>query len=137
MPVILSRLRGLSYPSAPDEPLRKADAGGAGGGRLTWRKVPSGNHVLTIDDSENAVAMGGAAAAFVTVPNNASVPFPVGTSILVYAAGAGKVSINSESPVQLRCRSVFNRVLAGQEALATLIKYDTDAWVLSGDLEVV
>lgn len=136
MPTILTRLRGLPAPVAPDEPLRRAD-GGAGVMGLSWLDIPTGGHTLTLDDSENGLAFYDAGSVYVNIPPASSVPFRKGASVLIMkASAAGSVNVTGGAGVTLSVRSVFSPTLAGRWALATLINYGTDQWVLSGDLFV-
>jgi hypothetical protein len=66
----------------------------------------------------------------VQVPTNASVPFPVGTTINILQAGAGQVivttagdSVNTSNGLKLRA----------QWSMATLVKIASTTWVLTGD----
>jgi hypothetical protein len=91
-------------------------------------------YTFVLADAETLVVYNGASAANFTVPLNSSVAFPVGTQINVlqygYAGGiitfvgAGGVTLYSEG-------SKFKT--KGQFAIATLIKTDTDAWVVVGN----
>jgi hypothetical protein len=68
----------------------------------------------------------------ITIPTNATVAFPVGTSIdilqtstgQVTIAGAGGVTVNATPGLKLRA----------QWSGATLFKRATDTWVVYGDL---
>lgn len=106
---------------------------------LVWRQATD-NDTLVIGDAENGVAMNHATAKNLTVPPNSSVPFTIGTSILVYQEGAGQTTIVPGSGVTIRCRTQVGSPLpalatSGQYAEATLIKRDTNEWILSGDLQ--
>ncbi len=107
----------------------------------TW--APQGNvRVITIGgtvlgvtaDLWNAYCIfDGAGAKTLTVPTNASIPFPVGTTISgvslngqMTIAAAGGVTV--ETPDTLSLRDV-------DFAAFTLVKVSTDLWHLSGDLE--
>jgi hypothetical protein len=91
-------------------------------------------YTFVLADAETLIFYNGASAANFTVPLNSSVAFPVGTQINVlqygYAGGiitfvgAGGVTLYSEG-------SKFKT--KGQFAIATLIKTDTDAWVVVGN----
>lgn len=69
-----------------------------------------------------------------TIPTNASVAFPIGTVILLTNIGAGVVTITRTSGVTLRRAGVStdaNAALA-QWGFASLVKIDTNVWVVSG-----
>lgn len=69
-----------------------------------------------------------------TIPPNASVAYPLGTTIVVNNTGAGAVSIVRGAGVSLRIggsATDSNKTLA-QHGLATLFKASTDGWYISG-----
>jgi hypothetical protein len=107
---------------------------GVGGvGAMTWN-ARTASYTLVLSDAENAVSMNVATANNVTVPPNSSVAFPLGTSVLVYQEGAGATSIVAGAGVTISRRSGLTLDLAGQHAVATLIKRGTDTWILTGDM---
>ena len=104
---------------------------------LTWNQQSGASYTLALTDAENAVAMSSASANTLTVPANATVAFPVGTQILVHQEGAGQTTIAAAGGVSIRRYSSSSPTvytLAGQFALARLVKRATNEWVLSGDL---
>lgn len=110
-------------------------ASGGGGGAMDWNQETD-SYTLALTDAGNAVAMNKATANILTIPANSTVPFAIGTSILVYQEGAGQTSIAPAVGVTLRNRTTgsptFNAI-AGQYGVISLIKRDTDEWVMSGD----
>jgi hypothetical protein len=68
-----------------------------------------------------------------TIPTNASVPFPLGTQILVSQLGTGQTIITPSGGVTLRSSGGKTKT-AAQYAMCTLIKRGTNEWYLSGDL---
>lgn len=81
----------------------------------TWQKCTSGS-AMTL-----------------TVPTNASVPFPINTEIDIYQQGAGQVTIGLAGGVSIN--SAFgNLKIATQFTGASLKKTDTDVWELVGNL---
>jgi len=67
-----------------------------------------------------------------TVPSNANVAFPVGSTITVLQTGAGQTTIAAQSGVTVN--STPGLKLRAQWSSATLIKRATDSWVALGDL---
>jgi hypothetical protein len=67
-----------------------------------------------------------------TIPTNDSVPFAVGTQIVVLQTGAGQVTIAGAGGVTVNGTPGLK--LRTQWSLATLIKRSTNAWVVVGDL---
>lgn len=89
-------------------------------------------YTLALADALTLIQTNTTSANTITIPTNASVPFPVGTSIMILQvntgqttiAGASGVSVNGTPGLKLRARW----------SSATLIKRGTDAWVAIGDL---
>ena len=67
------------------------------------------------------------------VPTNASVAFPLGTSITLMQANSGDVTISGATGVQIHSFSGLT-TLAGQYAGASLTKIATNEWDLIGNL---
>jgi hypothetical protein len=67
----------------------------------------------------------------ITIPTNASVPFTIGTTILIIASGAVTVSAGSVTLTQVGTGSGGSRTIA-QYGMATLIKVASDTWYISG-----
>jgi hypothetical protein len=73
-----------------------------------------------------------------TVPTNANNPYPIGTQISVLQTGSGQVTIIGASGVTINCTpqpsGLNGGKLRAQWSSATLMKRDTNLWVLIGDL---
>ena len=91
------------------------------------------SYTLVLSDAGKAVQMAVASANNLTVPPNSSVAFPVGTQILVIQQGAGQTTIVAGAGVTLYSKD-SNLKLSAQWCAATLIKANTDTWVIAGDL---
>ena len=92
------------------------------------------SYTLALTDVAKVVSLSNAAAITLTVPENSSVAFPVGTQILLYQGGAGQVTIAGDSGVDVRSEGAKLKV-TGQYAIAGLLKLATDEWVAFGNLE--
>ncbi len=68
-----------------------------------------------------------------TVPTNGTIPFPIGSSILISQYGAGQTTIVAAGGVNVRSDGGKLKINA-QYGLATLIKRGADEWYLSGDI---
>lgn len=90
------------------------------------------DYTLALVDSGSVVEATKATAQSVTVPPNASVPFPVGTILEVCQMGAGQVTIVPGAGVTLRTASSL--LVRVQYASAFLRKRATNEWVVGGDL---
>ena len=91
------------------------------------------SYTLVLTDAGKAVHTAVASANTVTVPPNSSVAFPVGTQILVIQQGAGQTTLAAGAGVTLYSKD-SNLKLSAQWCAATLIKANTDVWVVVGDL---
>ena len=91
------------------------------------------SYTLVLADAGKAVQTAVASANTVTVPPNSSVAFPVGTQILVIQQGAGQTTLAAGAGVTLYSKD-NNLKLSAQWCAATLIKANTDVWVVVGDL---
>jgi hypothetical protein len=104
---------------------------------LTAATLSSFNNKTTsytpvLGDEGNVVEMESASANTVTIPTNASVAFNIGSSIDIFQKGTGQTSIVAGAGV-----TVLNTPglkLRDRYSMATLIKRDTNTWIVSGDL---
>jgi hypothetical protein len=78
------------------------------------------------------VIVNGTADAAVTIPDDASVAFPIGTELHVHQDGTGRVTIQPSGSVVLRVYAGFLNQLLGQYATATVKKTDVNLWRLFG-----
>lgn len=70
----------------------------------------------------------------VTVPANASVAFPVGSTIDMEQNGAGQVTVSGASGVTVNKPSANSAATASRYSVIRLRKVAADAWTLFGDL---
>ena len=90
-------------------------------------------YTLALTDAGKLVEVNSASAVTVTVPDNATVAFEIGTEIIIQQEGAGQVSIAGATGVTINSAGGLLN-LASQYSAATLIKKATDTWLLVGDL---
>jgi predicted Fe-Mo cluster-binding NifX family protein len=105
---------------------------------VTRKDLPNNQTGLTytfvLTDAGKTVWGENASAQEFTIPTNASVAFPINTTILVTQEGAGAVTITGDTGVTV------NNVLAKSETINTqfqgaiLVKRGTDDWKISGDI---
>lgn len=107
----------------------------------TWRYVGDGsqtlfkidNYTLQLGDAGKLIIVNSASDRTVSIPLNSSVPFAIGQRVDIVRYGLGNVSIFNPDGVILH--SVESKsTLNNQYSAATLIKTDTDTWLLIGDL---
>lgn len=98
---------------------------------LPLRPAQTGSYTLALADKGCLVPVASATAVTITVPDNASVPFPVGTILQVRQTGAGQLTLAGASGVVV---NAYQNALktAGQWAEVGLHKVDVNTWVLTG-----
>jgi hypothetical protein len=90
-------------------------------------------YTLVASDAGDLVTLTNASAITLTVPTNASVPFATGTQITITRAGSGSVTVAGATGVTVNSADNFLKLRA-QWSSATLIKTDTNSWILIGDI---
>jgi hypothetical protein len=109
-------------------------------GTQTKQGVPSitainqqaGAYTSVLSDRDKLVEVSSASGVTVTIPANASVAYPVGTSIDILQTGTGQVTIAGAGGVTVNATPGLK--LRTQWSSATLFKRATDTWVVFGDL---
>ncbi len=91
------------------------------------------SYTLVLGDAYELIEMEVSTANTLTIPTNASVPFPLGTQILVSQLGTGQTTITPAVGVTIRSSGGKTKT-AAQYSMCTLIKRGTDEWYLSGDI---
>lgn len=95
--------------------------------------VTTTTYTLVLGDAGYLKRCSNASAITITVPTNASVAFPIGTTIYFSQQGAGKVSVSPASST-VTIQSEGNLLgTAGQHAVIGLIKVNSDRWLLVGN----
>jgi len=90
-------------------------------------------YTLVLSDAGKMIEMGVGSANILYVPTNASVAFPIGTSIDILQTGAGKTQIAAVTSGTTTINSASGFYLRTTWSAATLVKRATDTWVLFGD----
>ena len=89
-------------------------------------------YTLALADAGDHVYFTGGSTATLTVPTNATVAFPTGTTILVLNNNSGNLTISGAGVTfQLANGSTGNRTVA-TKGMASLIKVATDTWWVTG-----
>jgi len=92
-------------------------------------------YTLVLTDKDNVtVWLKNASAIAVTIPTNASVPFPVGTKINLMMEGAGVPTVTGDTGVIVNGTSGGSFVINNRYQGCTLTKRATDTWIASGDI---
>ena len=90
-------------------------------------------YTLALADNGKMVEMNVASGNALTVPTNANVAFPVGTTLTILQTGAGQTTLTPQSGA-VTINATPGLKLRAQWASATIIKRATDTWVAVGDL---
>jgi hypothetical protein len=89
------------------------------------------DYTLVLGDAGKTITIDSTIDRTITIPTNASVPFAIGQRLDIIRMNTGNVTIGG-TPTILSKNS--NKKIAARYSGATLIKTDTDTWVLIGDL---
>jgi hypothetical protein len=92
------------------------------------------SYTAALTDAGKTVTMDVASANTVTIPTNASVAFPIGSRFDIVQIGAGQTQIDPVSVAVTIYSKNSNKKIAARYSGCTIIKTDTNAWVLIGDL---
>jgi hypothetical protein len=94
----------------------------------------SSGYTLVLTDAAKQVEMNSGSANSLLIPTDASVAFPVGTTIIVVQLGTGQTTISAVTPGTTTVRYTPGNKLRTQYSTATLVKRAANDWILSGDL---
>ena len=89
-------------------------------------------YTLALTDAGKLVTFTGAAAT-VTIPLNSTIAFAVGDQINIAQLGTAQVTIGTASGVTL-VSSGSKTKTNGQYAVATVVQYTTNSWLLLGNI---
>jgi hypothetical protein len=89
-------------------------------------------YTLALADNGKMIEMSVGSANALTVPSNANVAFPVGTTLTVLQTGSGQTTLTPQAGVTINGTPGLK--LRAQWSSATLIKRASDTWVALGDL---
>jgi hypothetical protein len=92
-------------------------------------------YTLAESDAGQLITLTNAAAITLTVPTNATVPFANGTQITISQNGAGQVTVAGAVGVTIVASDSATKLRA-QYSAATLVKLNTNSWILIGDIAV-
>jgi hypothetical protein len=101
--------------------------------KLITTNRQTASYTLVLSDADKLVEMNVATANNLTVPLNSSVPFPIGTQILLAQYGAGQTTIVAASGVTIRSNGGKLKLNVRYSG-ATLIEIAENEWYLFGDI---
>jgi hypothetical protein len=88
----------------------------------------------TLTERDYLIEMGSASAVTLSIPTDATLNFPIGTSIDILQTGAGQVTIAAVTPGTTAVNSTPGLKLRTTWSSATLFKRAANTWVVYGDL---
>ena len=98
---------------------------------LTIPAAKTGNYSLVLADAHKVIVFDSSSPVTLTIPVNSSQAFQIGDQVNVLQLGTGQVTISTSATM----RSQGDKYkLNGRYSLATLLKINTDEWVLLGNL---
>ena len=103
-------------------------------GIVPIRTLTATAHTLELTDTGSILETTGASSVTVTIPDEVSVPFEIGTLINMTQVGAGVTTITAATGVSLNGVTGGSAALDGQWAGAALTKRGADAWTVQGAL---
>ena len=106
------------------------------GGLVTFNKQAgsgSQNYDLTLNDIGQSITFDSTGTWTVTIPPNSGIAFPIGSEIDVFRMNTGSVTFVPGAGVTLNSKNT-NRSIAARYSGASLFKFDTNTWLLVGDL---
>jgi hypothetical protein len=107
-----------------------------------WRSVTDSadlsakvaDYTLVLSDAGKTITVNSSSNLTVTIPLNSSVAFAVGQRLDIIRIGTGEVSVAGTAGVTINSKN-SNKRISSQFSGATIIKTDTNTWVLIGDLK--
>lgn len=94
--------------------------------------LETASYTLVASDAGKIIEINSATGVVLTVPNDSTTNFPVGTTITITQVGAGQITVAGATGVTVHANPGLK--LAGQWAEAALYKRAADEWVLAGNL---
>jgi phage-related tail fiber protein len=101
---------------------------------LSFNTISVGsNYTFVLTDADNVlIQFNNSSSMTATIPANSSVAFPVGCQIQILRVGGSTVQVVGDTGVTLR--TTDGSYIRTQYSSATLLKINTDEWVLIGDV---
>lgn len=90
------------------------------------------SYTLILTDASKQVEINSSSATTLTVPDNATVAFPVGTTIVIAQTGSGQITVAGAGGVTVNATPGLK--LRTQWSVAVLTKRATNTWLLAGDI---
>ena len=122
---------GVSWKQVPAAGIAARAIGSSKLDALTLNAQTGTTYTLVLTDAHDLVTLSNASAITLTIPIDSSVAFTIGDQVNLVQLGAGQVTVGGAG---VTIRSQGSKLkLNGQYSAATLIKIDTNEWVLVGN----
>jgi hypothetical protein len=104
---------------------------------IGYRDLPqviAGNVTLALTDASKHFYANTGAPTTITVPSNANVAFPLGTTIVVINKGSGNISVAKQVEVGMYLAGNSTSAIRTLTSygMATLVKTETNVWFING-----
>lgn len=99
-----------------------------------WLETKTANYQIVLLDAGKTILVESSSDLTVTIPSFATTPFVNGQKVEIVRKGSGEVSIAPAAGVFIYSKN-SNKRIAAQYSGAALVKCDTNAWILIGDLK--
>lgn len=116
-----------------DDFLRKDTASATYYSKTINIKTASVDYTPILEDSGYLIKLDSESPIKFILPDNISTPFPIGTKIDILQINIGQVTASPNIGVTLNGNP--GTTISGQWAAASLVKLDTDSWVIIGSIE--
>lgn len=94
-------------------------------------------YTLVLGDRAKLITMNNASANTLTIPTNASVAFPIGTSVIIRQIGAGATTVTADTGVTLDGTSAGSATASAQYKAIVITKVATNTWYIDGAVGAV
>lgn len=126
-----SATNGVAWKQIPAAGLADRSVGSTKLTGLTLNAQTGTSYTLVLTDAHDLVTLSNASAITLTIPTDSSVAFTIGDQVNIVQLGAGQVTVGGAG---VTIRSQGSKLkLNGIYSAATLIKINTNEWVLVGN----
>jgi hypothetical protein len=126
-----SATNGVAWKQVPAAGIADRAIGSSKLNGLTLNAQTGTSYTLVLTDAHDLVTLSNGSAITLTIPTNASVAFAIGDQVNIVQIGTGQVTVGGAGVTIGSQGSKLK--LNGQWSAATLIKIDTNTWVLVGN----
>lgn len=105
---------------------------GGGGASVNPQSSGTAAYQAVIGDANQVTTMSSASASTFTIPANATVAFPVGTTLTVIQLGTGQITLTAAGGVTLYTPS--SATTRAQYSTVAVIQVSANVWIAGGDL---